>query len=354
MPVKINKVRYDYIRPKIAEFIAKQKINRLPVDPMQIIARNKWTVRTYDYYAKKHGVMLKDVIEAYGSEDAFTIYQNGLYSIAYNDKIRSPGRIRFSLMHEIGHIYLKHLEEFDQTILARGGLTDEEYDILETEADIFASETLAPSEVLLSLGWTNYSVIEKRCKLSRKAAKFKASRLFDLIFNWVYVDPRSPIIANFYDFIYQKKCNHCGYGFISSKAKYCPICGNKLIWGEGKMIYNDGYDLDENGRAIKCPRCDNEEINYKGDYCTICGTYLINKCIDKTEVDINGNEFIIKGSCGPVPGNARYCPICGSETTFYRMKLLAPWEKAKEILETQSKTAATKEDIEIDEDDLPF
>lgn len=352
MPKKINKIRYDYIRPKIAEFIVTQKINKLPVDPMQIIVRNKWTLRTYDFYAKKHGVTVKDIIKAFGSEDAFTTYQNGLYSIAYNDKVYPPERIKFSLMHEIGHIYLKHLEEFDQTILARGGLPDKEYDILEKEANIFASETLAPNEVLLSLGWTSYPVIKKLCKLSKKAAKVKASILFNLIFNWVYVDPNSPIIKAFYDFIHQKKCNHCEYGFVSSKAKYCPICGgDKLIWGEGKMIYNDGYELDENGRAIKCPRCDNEEVKY-GDYCIICGAYLVNKCPDKTDIDFNGNEYVVEQGCGPVPGNARYCPICGNKTTFFLEKLLLPWEETIENFTANKAETATVD--EISDDDIPF
>lgn len=44
------------------------------------------------------------------------------------------------------------------------------------------------------------------------------------------------------------------------------------------MIYDDGYALDDNGRALVCPRCKNEELKYAGDYCKICGTYLINKC----------------------------------------------------------------------------
>lgn len=349
MSKKINKVRYNYVRPKIAEFIVEQGIKELPIDPLQLIINNGWTIRTYDFYANLFGITVGKIIKTYGSEDAFTILtSDGLYSIAYNDKIKTPGRIRFSLMHEVGHIYLKHLEEFEQTILARGGLTDKEYDILETEANIFASETLAPTEVLLSLGWTNRFIIEKLCKLSGKAARVKASRLFDLIFNWVYVDPSSPIVANFYDFIHQKKCTKCGYGLVSTKAKYCPICGDKLVWGKGTMIYNDGYKLDANGRALKCPRCGNEEVDYEGDYCTICGAYLVNKCVDKTEVDINGNEYVVKSSCGPVPGNARYCPLCGSETTFYQAKLLAPWEKAKSALATEDVAAA------IGEDDLPF
>lgn len=100
------------------------------------------------------------------------------------------------------------------------------------------------------------------------------------------------------------------------------------------MIYNDGYKLDSNGRAIRCPRCDNEELNYEGKYCTICGTYLINRYVDKTDTDINGDEFVVAEGCGIVPGNARYCPSCGNETTFFRAGLLKYWEDA---LEEESK-----------------
>ncbi|WP_422447871.1 ImmA/IrrE family metallo-endopeptidase [Thermoanaerobacterium sp. DL9XJH110] len=332
---KIN-YRHDYVHDKIADFIVEFDIKKLPVEPLEIINKKKWTLRTYEFYARKHKVKIKDIIEAYGSEDAFTIYKNGLYSIAYNDKIRSSGRIRFTLMHEIGHIYLKHLEEFNHTILSRGGLNKKEYEMLEKEANIFASEILSPYSVLLTLKWTNYELIKKYCGLSIHAAKTRASQLFDLRINRIYIDEGSIIYRNFFDFINQKYCPVCGYGFISKESVYCPICGNKLKWGEGYMKYREGVPLDENNRALICPRCENEEIDAEDKYCKICGTYLIQECSD--------NDF--KPGCGYKPvSNARFCPMCGNTTTFYDQKLLKDWKKEKEEIEFEQT---------IDETEVPF
>nr|MBO2495052.1 hypothetical protein [Clostridia bacterium] len=345
--MKIRKIRYDYIRSKVDEFIVEFGLNKLPVDPFDIIKKKKWTLRTYDFYAQMHKVSVRDVIEAYGSEDGFTIFTNGLYSIAYNNRTRSVGRIRFTLMHEIGHIYLKHLEEFKQTTLKRGGLSTEEYEILEKEAHIFASEVLSPYQVLIPLRWINYKLIQKYCGLSTKAAQIRAAQIRDLLVNNVYVDEHSVIYRYFYNFIHCKHCTYCGFSFVSKEAKYCPICGQKLQWGEGTMKYNDGYELDEKGKVLKCPICGNEEVGESEyeEYCIICGTYLINKC-----TSMNCERI--------VPGNARYCPYCGSQTTFFRDELLLPWEVAqKRILEEQQRIKEeTNEEVAatIDEDELPF
>ncbi len=141
---KRSKIRHNYIKSKIAEFIIENGIHRLPVNPFELIRRNKWTLRTYQYYAEKLGISVNDIIDAFGSEDAFTIYIDGQYSIAYNTAITTPGRIRFTLMHEIGHIYLNHLSEFEQTVLTRG-LSDAEYELLEKEANIFLYKILSIS-----------------------------------------------------------------------------------------------------------------------------------------------------------------------------------------------------------------
>lgn len=95
------------------------------------------------------------------------------------------------------------------------------------------------------------------------------------------------------------------------------------------MIYDDGYELDEKGRALICPRCGNEQMAGNGRYCRICSSNLVNRCIN------DGDSY---DSCGKIaPGNARYCEYCGCETTFFKDELLKPWKEAKEeILSRQS------------------
>ena len=65
------------------------------------------------------------------------------WCIAYNSDIRSPGRINFTLAHELGH-YLVHRQDFP------GGINCSENDIthatrdIEREADLFAADLLMP------------------------------------------------------------------------------------------------------------------------------------------------------------------------------------------------------------------
>lgn len=337
MAKRINNIRHYFIKPKISEFIVKNNIKSLPVDPMKLIQNNGWTIRTYQFYARKHGISIKDIIDTFGSEDAFTVYEDGHYSITYNDKIISPGRIRFTLMHEIGHIYLNHLPDFDQTVLARGGLADTEYELLEKEANIFSSEVLSPYPVLKILGWNQYNTIQKHCGLSKRAAISRAEQMLDTVFTKEMARKSALIIRSFHTFIHKKKCVHCGYGLISEKEKYCPICGSILTWGDGKQLIYKSYKLNEVGKAIICPKCENEETHTDGNYCKVCGTYITNCCSEETDLDLNGNEYIIQKSCGAIAeGNARFCVYCGNPTTYYKNRLLLSWDEEKAEMEPKA------------------
>lgn len=129
----------------------------------------------------------------------------------------------------------------------------------------------------------------------------------------------------------------------------CHICGTHLHWenyiqrskytaeGAGYMEY-PGIELDENGRATECPICHNTETS-QGRFCMICGTSLLNEC--------SATPYNRAPNClGWMPGNARYCPHCGSKSTFFARGFLLPWDhKAPESLGSLS---------ESDDGELPF
>lgn len=73
-------------------------------------------------------------------EDGFIMYKpdKKKYKIVIDYSGKSL-RKRFTLAHEIGHIILKHFEQFDVY-----SLSDEEKDILDIEANVFAGELLMP------------------------------------------------------------------------------------------------------------------------------------------------------------------------------------------------------------------
>lgn len=111
----------------------------------------------------------------------------------------------------------------------------------------------------------------------------------------------------------KRKCTTCGAQFFNNYL-YCPICGQKTLqWGDGNMIY-EKLETNENGKLKECPKCKNEETNIEGSYCQICGELLTNYCSNE---DCDYQEIL--------PSNARYCPVCGSASTFYQNNILKPW-----------------------------
>lgn len=97
------------------------------------------------------------------------------------------------------------------------------------------------------------------------------------------------------------------------------------------MLYKK-IRVNENGKALVCPHCDNEELT-QGDYCMICGCNIINRCADTP--DHNESSVIVKTCRTVLPGNARYCPKCGNESTFYQKGWLRDWrsENTKRAIE---------------------
>ena len=82
-------------------------------------------------------------------------------------------RIRWTLAHELGHIVLNHFDEFEDTRLSQTGLTEEEYGVLDVEANVFASELLcSPAMVgLLPERERNTDYISNLFFISKQAAE---------------------------------------------------------------------------------------------------------------------------------------------------------------------------------------
>ncbi|MGG0793660.1 ImmA/IrrE family metallo-endopeptidase [Brevibacillus laterosporus] len=133
--------RYHKVMSIVHSFFLKEQINNFPLDPFKIIENNQWGLISYTELATIHNTTIENVKRAYQSEDGYTMYDAESFTIAYNDKIETLDRIRFTLMHEIGHIYLNHLIDFDETILARSKLTKNKYKIMKL---IASQETHSP------------------------------------------------------------------------------------------------------------------------------------------------------------------------------------------------------------------
>nr|WP_250161242.1 XRE family transcriptional regulator [Furfurilactobacillus milii] len=92
---------------------------------------------------ERSGVFVVFVNEEHTGINALTIRFDGRIIILINIASQSAARIRFSLAHELGHVFL-HLG-YDRRIYN----TKEKHKVMEAEANEFASELLLPEEGLL-------------------------------------------------------------------------------------------------------------------------------------------------------------------------------------------------------------
>ena len=126
---KIPKWRYEEIERVVVDLYVKHSIHNIPIEPFKILEERGYVLIPFSKFNKE------DCFEQVNDDnDAFSFYspKHKTYFIIYNDEKPLP-RIRFTLMHELGHIILGHKGESD---LAR------------READYFAGYALAPSPLI--------------------------------------------------------------------------------------------------------------------------------------------------------------------------------------------------------------
>lgn len=126
---KILPGKYEEIERVVAKLYEEQRIHSLPINPFDIIKNRGYLLVPFSRFEK--GTCPECVNE---NNDAFSFYypQIKTYIIVYNDD-KPLRRIRFTLMHEIGHIDLGHKGESE---LAR------------KMADYYAAYALAPSPLI--------------------------------------------------------------------------------------------------------------------------------------------------------------------------------------------------------------
>ncbi|MEZ3452804.1 MAG: ImmA/IrrE family metallo-endopeptidase [Oscillospiraceae bacterium] len=285
----------------------------------------------------------------------YYVESQNLYFIVYNSSKPSK-RIRFTIAHELGHILLGHLEN-EITEINRGGISDELYQELENQADVFAGNFLVPPVLLnerlkmLNSPNTPYLVSET-FKISEKAV-YNRYKDFDVWKNRRVISPAEKnILQRCKNSVCYIVCNNCKAEtcivnpeiFNVNNPPFCMYCGNNnFSYLRSTVMKYEGVKMDSNNKAVICPICNNENIISEGDFCQICGTKLINECMGIT------NDYGEVYSCEKgkrLSGEARFCPYCGGETTFLKKGILKP------VIEVEN-TALSEINV-VANSDLPF
>lgn len=338
--------RYSYCSKRSCDFLEKYKINSFPINPYEIINKEKYGLMKYSELMKEYNCSLGKVCTCLRSSDGKTVLADGYYTIAYND-FKSPTRIRFTLMHELGHIFLNHLIDFEKTEMFRNGefvgsLTKQEYRVLENEANAFARNVLSPISMYLTLKDKSVNNVASTFGISTSAATARIDFVKSDIELIKSLKLTRKVMFVYHRFMNKRKCTRCNVQLFNN-YNYCPICGSKntLEWGDGDMKKYPLLETYDTGKLKECPICQNTETFIEGDFCQICGTNLINICLNS--------------SCDyekMLPSNARFCPVCGEQTSFFNNNILKAWD----FNPAENGNFTTIEEIfndEIDEE-LPF
>jgi Predicted Zn peptidase len=200
-------MNYDKIKYTVFSVYEKCGIHRLPFDCIL-------TINQMGYECRKYSDLTGSKLDACMalSNDACTIAD----VIYYNDK-KSHRRVRFSLMHELGHLALETEEE--------------------AEANLFSSNILCPSMALHYSRLKNIREISNLFNISLECAKY-ARETYE---KWIYsvkqygmTDIDRKMYSYFYDeaagqFVFKEEpCVYCGMIVYNSNKPICKGCDKPL------------------------------------------------------------------------------------------------------------------------------
>lgn len=303
------KARLERTLKVVRQFISNINVCKLPVDPYKIYEDFDWALfscKEIEEFNGKNDPLLLKIRKDKADALTFRDRQTGTYITVY-DENNLPERIRWTLAHEIGHIKLNHLTDFNETCMSRGGINSQQYKVLEREANIFAAEFLSPMALLVLLEATESNKIVSYCQISKVAADNREREIKSYWTLKLYSESTS---------FFKKQFKH----YLSSITKIISIDQKQFKDVSIDMNKHSDIPVDKDYRFTMCPRCYKNNFSKKAKYCTMCGLYLFNSCTNTYHEEDSYCNHINNG-------DARYCEICGAPTALYKLGLLRPWEE---------------------------
>ncbi len=149
--------------------VSSNIINEFPFSVTQFVKTQSSIPCRKFSKAKEYGVD----IEAFGSESAVTIKDEGNKTIIFYNHDQLPQRVKFSILHEFGHIYLGHnFNEKDLIV----------YNNNEVETNCFSAQLLMPEQVLKELKLRGITIDEEFLMQTFGVSKLAAEKRMENLF----------------------------------------------------------------------------------------------------------------------------------------------------------------------------
>ena len=172
-------IRFSYINDQILKLYTKLPQITFPLNLYDIIKLiPDCKIMTYQHFAEISGTTVEEVIQTCESEFGCTHHDvlKNRFLIMYNDSVEgnnNPGRQRWTVAHEIGHVVCQHLSFTAYEKLCANRIpTRQQTPDYEAEADYFASTLLAPFPYIEHMGLKSAEEVQEVFGLSTSASLY--------------------------------------------------------------------------------------------------------------------------------------------------------------------------------------
>lgn len=197
-----NRPCFTFSKDKASELLFMQDSNSFPIDVKKIDVKNiKLIISSFQEYSKLVNIPIDFLTNNGEYNDGYIIpcIRDNTFLILYNEEIETEGRIRWTIAHEIGHVYLGH---------------ESHSNINEIEANSFAAQLLLPQCVLKELIHKGKNVvpnyIQQKFGLSKEAAENSIAAISSKL-DSTYKSQYDDIILEKYNDFIQRETRGCKY-----------------------------------------------------------------------------------------------------------------------------------------------
>ena len=175
----LSEKRYEEIKELIVEMYEETETDICPIDCFEVARRLHYAIHAYSTLTeRKRREALDFDPDGYSKVEENPVTGMFEYVIYYNDiTVFNQGRIRMTIFHEIGHCYLGHHDNQDDSNSA----------IEEAEAKFFAKYAIAPPPLINAKNCEDMWDIQNNFNTSDNASY----NIFDYFQKWLQYGPRN-------------------------------------------------------------------------------------------------------------------------------------------------------------------